>query len=43
MMKPQGLLKDQLEVVQVHQNGQVRYSIKPIADKLSFDKVTVDY
>ena len=35
----QGLLKDQLEVVQVQQDGQLRYAIKPIAEKLSFDKV----
>lgn len=35
----QGLLKDQLELVETRKDGKIRYSIKPIEDKLSFDKV----
>ena len=35
------LLKDQLEVVKVQLEGRTRYSIKPIEDQLTFDKVTV--
>jgi hypothetical protein len=34
------LLKDQLEVVKVQTEGRTRYSIKPIEDQLTFDKVT---
>ena len=34
------LLKDQLEVVKVQLEGRTRYSIKPIEDQLTFDKVT---
>ena len=35
----QGLLRDVLEVVKAHgTNGKTRYSIKPLEEKLSFDK-----
>lgn len=35
----QGLLRDVLEVVKTHgHNGTSRYSIKPLEEKLSFDK-----
>lgn len=38
---PQGLLKDQLELVKVQVDGRTRYSIKPIEEQLSFDKVII--
>ena len=35
----QGLLRDVLELVKAHgSNGKTRYSIKPLEEKLSFDK-----
>ena len=35
----QGLLRDVLELVKSHgSNGKSRYSIKPLEEKLSFDK-----
>ncbi|KAK9800247.1 hypothetical protein WJX73_005883 [Symbiochloris irregularis] len=36
--RSKGLLKDQLELVETRKDGKTRYSIKPIEDKLSFDK-----
>lgn len=36
--RAKGLLKDQLEVVQLQQDGHPRFTIKPIEEKLSFDK-----
>lgn len=37
----QGLLKDQLELVKVQVEGRTRYSVKPIPEQLSFDKVSL--
>lgn len=37
----QGLLKDQLELAkQTQQNGKTRWTIKPMEEQLSFDKVS---
>ena len=38
----QGLLKDQLELAkQTQQNGKTRWTIKPMEEQLSFDKVSI--